>query len=84
MIMRALVIGGLLLLVSGCAEMFGRQGMPADPLFASGKPAESKAVVGPAVAMPFSEPVPPVNRAVSSQQTAARSQQPAVSQAHPD
>src|SRR5262245_28799107 len=63
MILRALTIGGfILLLVSGCADMFGRQGMPGDPLFASGKPAESKATAGPATPMPFSEPTPPVNR----------------------
>jgi hypothetical protein len=63
MFLRALTIGGLtILMASGCAEMFGRQGMPADPLFASGKPAESKATNGPATPMPYSEPTPPTNK----------------------
>ena len=63
MITRALAIGAFaLMLASGCAEMFGRQGMPADPLFASGKPAESKATNGPAAPIPFSEPTPPHNK----------------------
>ena len=48
--------------VCGCADMFGRQGMPADPLFANGKPAESDSKAGPPIAPPFSEPTPPVNR----------------------
>ena len=42
--------------------MFGRQEIPNDPLFASGKPAEAKAKFGPPVPMPFSEPTPPVNK----------------------
>ncbi len=46
----------------GCKEMFGPQGLPPDPLFANGKPAESKAIHGPPLAPPFSEPAPPVNR----------------------
>jgi hypothetical protein len=63
MFTRALAIGGLiLLLASGCADMFGRQGMPADPLFASGKPAEAKTNSGPPTPMPFSEPTPPLNK----------------------
>ena len=50
------------MLLFGCKGMFGPQGIPDDPLFANGKPAESKAKAGPPVAPPFSEPTPPVNR----------------------
>jgi len=52
----------LLLTSAGCKGMFGPQGMPAEPLFPNGQPAESKAQFGPAVAPPFAEPTPPVNR----------------------
>lgn len=63
MVLRALAIGGfILLMASGCADMFGRQGMPADPLFASGKPAEATAKNGPPTPIPFSEPAPPINK----------------------
>ena len=64
MVTRLFQIVCLLTLLAsvGCKEMFGRQGMPADPLFSTGKPAESKATFGPPIAPPFSEPTPPVNR----------------------
>lgn len=63
MLIRALLIGTFALFTAtGCAEMFGRQGMPADPLYASGKPAESKTTNGPATPTPFSEPTPPLNK----------------------
>ena len=51
----------VLLQVLGCKGMFGPQGLPPDPLFANRKPIESKAKVGPAQAIAFSEPLPPVN-----------------------
>ena len=49
----------MLLVLSGCKGMFGSQGMPPDPLFANRKPAESKAIAGPPVDTPYSEPTPP-------------------------
>lgn len=51
----------LLLTTCGCESLFGRQGMPGDPLFANRKPIESKSKVGPPTAFPVSEPVPPTN-----------------------
>lgn len=51
----------LLLGLSGCTGMFGRQGLPADPLFSNGKPAEAKTLSGPPVMTPFSEPTVPAN-----------------------
>jgi hypothetical protein len=51
----------LLLGLSGCTGMFGRQGLPADPLFSNGKPAEAKAQTGPPIRTPFSEPAVPEN-----------------------
>ena len=53
----------LVLMLVGCKGMFGRQGLPPDPLFATRKPIESKAKTGPAVATPFSEPMPAANPA---------------------
>lgn len=49
----------LLFVVGGCKGMFGRQGLPPDPLFADRKPIESKAQAGPPMATPDREPVPP-------------------------
>jgi hypothetical protein len=49
----------LLLAVGGCKGMFGRQGLPPDPLFAVRKPIESKAQAGPPAETPFTEPMPP-------------------------
>jgi hypothetical protein len=56
-------LGCLLLILglSGCTGMFGRQGLPADPLFSNGKPDEAKAHSGPPIAIPFSEPAVPEN-----------------------
>ncbi|MBI2809074.1 MAG: hypothetical protein HYX68_29160 [Planctomycetes bacterium] len=51
----------VLLAMAGCTGMFASRGLPADPLFANRKPNETKAVNGPPVAPPFSEPAPPVN-----------------------
>ncbi len=51
----------LLLGLSGCTGMFGRQGLPTDPLFSNGKPAEAKAQSGPPIATAFSEPSVPAN-----------------------
>jgi hypothetical protein len=45
----------------GCTSMFGRRGLPADPLFANRKPIESPAKAGPSVPLPFFEPVPATN-----------------------
>jgi hypothetical protein len=63
MAMRIGKLGWVLLLLglSGCAGMFGRQGLPADPLFSNGKPAEAKAQSGPPITTPFSEPPLPAN-----------------------
>lgn len=51
----------LLLALSGCTGLFGRDGIPADPLFHNGKPRESKCHAGPPILTPFSEPPLPVN-----------------------
>ena len=51
----------LLLGLSGCTGMFGRQGLPADPLFSNGKPVEAKAQSGPPMVTPFSDPPVPAN-----------------------
>jgi hypothetical protein len=51
-----------MILLAGCDALFGRQGLPADPLFSTGKLPESTAQTGPPVAAPFSEPTPPVNK----------------------
>ena len=51
----------LSLLLCGCAGMFGRQGLPPDPLFANRKPIETTAVSGPPVPVPFSAPAAPSN-----------------------
>lgn len=48
----------VLLALAGCKS----EGLPADPLFANGKPAETKAVAGPPVDTPLYEPTPPVKR----------------------
>jgi hypothetical protein len=63
MAQRALQIACLLLLLalSGCTGLFGRQGAPADPLFANSKPAEARAQSGPVAATPFFEPTVPPN-----------------------
>ncbi len=46
---------------SGCESLFGRRGLPPDPLFAHRKPNESKVKAGPPTALPFSEPTPAAN-----------------------
>ena len=51
----------LLLLLSGCTNLFGARGLPADPLFAHRKPIETKAVGAPAQPMANPEPTPPIN-----------------------
>ena len=51
----------ILLALTGCTGLFGRQGVPADPLFSNGKPTEAKGRTGPPLALPFSEPAVPVN-----------------------
>jgi hypothetical protein len=53
----------LMLSLAGCTEMFSRQGLPSDPLFTNGKPMETQVISGPPIAPPFSEPVPPLNKA---------------------
>lgn len=47
--------------LGGCTGMFGRQGLPADPLFSNGKPEEAKPHFGPPTPAPFSEPAVPEN-----------------------
>ena len=49
------------LALCGCESLFGRQGLPGDPLFANRKPIETKGKVGPPAPLPVTEPVPPVN-----------------------
>ena len=51
----------LALAPAGCEALFGRQGLPPDPLFVNRKPIESKAKAGPPVDLPFSEPAPAAN-----------------------
>ena len=56
------IVGTLILLaLAGCTGLFGRQGVPADPLFSNGKPTEAKGRTGPPTATPFSEPAVPAN-----------------------
>ena len=50
----------LALWCAGC-NLFGRQGLPPDPLFANRKPIEAKSQRSPPNAMPFSEPAPAAN-----------------------
>lgn len=57
----------LSLLLTGCKGMFGRQGLPPDPLFANRKPVESNLKAGPATPIPFSEPTPAVNPYASTE-----------------
>jgi hypothetical protein len=52
------------LLFAGCV---GKQELPVDPLFANGKPPESKAQTGAPIAPPFSEPAPPANKTLAVQ-----------------
>ncbi len=52
---------GLILALTGCTGIFGRQGLPPDPLFANRKPIEAKAKAGPPTAPAFSEPTPAAN-----------------------
>lgn len=47
--------------LSGCETLFGRQGLPPDPLFVNRKPIESKAKSRPPQELPFTEPTPPPN-----------------------
>lgn len=51
----------LLLAFAGCKSLFGNPGVPPDVLFGQRKPIETKAVSGPPVAPPFTEPAAPVN-----------------------
>ena len=55
-----LICFALLLVMGGCKGMFGRQGVPPDPLFADRKAIESKAQTGPPTATPDREPAPPL------------------------
>lgn len=60
----------LLLLLIGCKGMFGRQGLPPDPLFANRKATESKVKTGPPIDIPFTEPTAAVNPYFAEHRTA--------------
>ncbi len=47
--------------IGGCKSLFGNPGVPADPIFGNRKPVAKKALAGPPIARPFTEPAPPLN-----------------------
>ncbi len=51
----------LMLPIGGCKSLFGNPGVPADPIFGNRKPVAKKALAGPPIARPFTEPAPPLN-----------------------
>ena len=59
----AMLLGG----IAGCQGLFGRHGLPEDPLFVDRKPLESKADTARPVASGWTEPAPPANPYFASQ-----------------
>jgi hypothetical protein len=64
---RWMIAATLLASIAGCQGLFGRHGLPEDPLFVDRKPLESKADTARAVAPGWTEPAPPTNPYFASQ-----------------